>query len=270
MKLRIISGTSNIPLAEDISMHLGIPLTKRVIKRFMDKEIYVQISENIRGDDVFIIQSASNPVNDSLMELLIMVDALKRASAGRITAVITYYGYARQDRKAEAREPITAKLVANMLESAGVSRVLAIDLHVPQIQGFFNIPVDEVSAIPLFAKYLSEKNISNGVVVSPDSGGVKRARSLANRLNMPIAIIDKRRTGHNEAEVMNVIGEIEGKTAILLDDIIDTGTSIVKSANAISKTAKEVYVCATHAVFSEGCEAKLEECMAKEVIVSNT
>jgi ribose-phosphate pyrophosphokinase len=270
MELRLIAGTSNIPLAEGISMHLGIPLTKRIINRFMDKEIYVQISENVRGDDVFIIQSVSNPVNDSLMELLILIDALKRASAGRITAVITYYGYARQDRKAEAREPITAKLVANMLSSAGASRVLTIDLHAPQLQGFFNIPVDEISAIPLFAKYFAEKNITDGVVVSPDTGGVKRARSFARRLNMPIAIIDKRRTAHNEAEVVNVIGDVEGKTAILIDDIIDTGISITKAADELSKTAKEVYICATHPVFSNGCSDKLKNCSVKEVVVSNT
>jgi ribose-phosphate pyrophosphokinase len=270
MKLRLISGNTNLPLAEDISMHLGIPLTKRTIKRFKDQEIYVQINENVRGDDIFIIQSISNPVNDSLMELLILIDALKRSSANRITTVITYYGYARQDRKAEAREPITAKLVADMLTSAGASRVLTIDLHAPQLQGFFNIPVDEVSAIPLFAKYFAEKNITNGVVVSPDTGGVKRARSFAKRLNMPIAIVDKRRTAHNEAEVMNIIGDIEGKTAILIDDIIDTGNSIIKAADELSKTAKEVYICATHPVFSDGCSIKLENCKAKEIVVSNT
>ncbi|MGV8172136.1 MAG: ribose-phosphate diphosphokinase, partial [Candidatus Woesearchaeota archaeon] len=270
MKLRLITGTRNVPLAEDISMHLGIPLVKRIIKRFMDGEIYIQISENLRGDDVFIIQSVSNPVNDSLMELLILIDALKRASAGRITAVITYYGYARQDRKAEAREPITAKLVADMIASAGADRVLTIDMHTPQIQGFFNIPVDEVSAIPLFAKYFAEKGIIDGVVVSPDSGGVKRARSFASRLHMPIAIIDKRRTAHNEAEVVNVVGDIAGKTAILIDDIIDTGNSIVKSAEELSKTAKEVYICATHPVFSIDCIKKLEDSKAKEIVVSNT
>jgi len=259
-----------MPLAEGISMHLGIPLTKRIIKKFMDEEIYVQISENVRGDDVFVMQSISNPVNDSLMELLILIDALKRASANRIIAVITYYGYARQDRKAEAREPITAKLVADMLSSAGATRVLTVDLHAPQLQGFFNIPVDEVSAIPLFAKYFAEKGITDGVVVSPDTGGVKRARSFARRLHMPIAIVDKRRTAHNEAEVMNVVGDVEGKTAILIDDIIDTGNSIVLAADELSKTAKEVYICATHPVFSNGCADKLEKCKAKEIVVSNT
>jgi ribose-phosphate pyrophosphokinase len=270
MKLKLISGTSNIELAEDISSHLGIPLTKRIIKRFKDGEIYTQISENIRGDDIFIIQSLSNPVNDNLMELLILIDALKRASAGRITAVLTYYGYARQDRKAEAREPITAKLVANILTSAGTNRVVTIDLHAPQLQGFFDIPADGISAIPLFAKYFAEKNIKNGVIVSPDTGGVKRALSLAKRLNMPIAIIDKRRTAHNEAEVANLIGNVEGKIAILIDDIIDTGTSIIKASEMLSKSASEVYICATHAVFSGDCYTKLNESSAKEIVVSNT
>lgn len=270
MKLRMTTGTKNVPLAEDISMYLGIPLTKRIIKSFMNGEIYVQISENIRGDDVFIIQSVSNPVNDSLMELLILIDALKRASAGRITAVITHYGYARQDRKSEAREPITAKLVADMITIAGADRVLTIDMHAPQIQGFFNIPVDEVSAIPLFAKYFAEKNIMDGVVVSPDTGGVKRARFLASRLHMPIAIIDKRRTVHNDAEVMNIVGDIAGKTAIIVDDMIDTGNSIAKAADELSKTAKEVYICATHPIFSNSCMEKLANSKAVEIVVSNT
>jgi len=270
MKLRLISGESNVPLAEDISKHLGIPLTKRIIKRFQDGEFYIQISENIRGDDIFVIQSVCHSVNDSLMELLILIDALKRASAGRITAVITYYGYARQDRKAEAREPITAKLVADMLTVAGASRALTIDLHASQIQGFFNIPVDEVSGVPLLADYFKSKNIEDGVVVSPDTGGVKRARAMAKRLNMPIAIIDKRRTVHNDAEVMNVVGDIDGKTAIIIDDIIDTGNSILKSIDKISETAKEVYVCATHAVFSSECDRRLQDSKAKEIVVTNT
>lgn len=270
MKLRMITGTKNVPLAEDISMYLGIPLTKRTIKSFMNGEIYVQIGDNIRGDDVFVIQSVSNPVNDSLMELLIIIDALKRASAGRITAVITHYGYARQDRKSEAREPITAKLVADMITIAGASRVLTIDMHSPQIQGFFNIPVDEVSAIPLFAKYFAEKNIMDGVVVSPDTGGVKRARFLASRLHMPLAIIDKRRTVHNDAEVMNIVGDIAGKTAIIVDDMIDTGNSIAKAADELSKTAKEVYICATHPIFSNCCMEKLVNSKAVEIVVSNT
>jgi ribose-phosphate pyrophosphokinase len=270
MKLKIISGTSNIALAEDIATHLGLPLTRRIIKRFKDGEVYTQISENVRGDDIFIIQSVSDPVNDSLMELMILIDALKRASAGRITAVITYYGYARQDRKAEPREPITAKLVANMLTTAGADRVVTVDLHAPQLQGFFDIPADGVSIIPLFAKYFAEKGIKDGVVVSPDTGGVKRALSLAKRLSMPIAIIDKRRVAHNEVEAMNIVGEIEGKTAIIIDDIIDTGNSIVKAIELLSQSAKEVYVCATHPVFSEGCYEKLCASAAKEIVVSNS
>jgi len=270
MKLRLISGTSNFSLAEDMAMHLGIPLTSRIIKRFKDGEVYVQVKENIRGDDIFIIQSVSNPVNDSLMELLILIDALKRASAGRITAVITYYGYSRQDRKAEAREPISAKLVANMLVSAGVHRIVTVDLHAPQLQGFFDIPADGVSAIPIFARYFAEKNIEDGVIVSPDTGGVKRALSLARRLNMPIAIIDKRRTVHNDVDVMSVVGDVEGKTAIIIDDIIDTGNSIIKSVNKLSETAKEVYVCATHPVFSDGCYDRLANSNVKEVVVTNT
>jgi len=204
------------------------------------------------------------------MELLILIDALKRASAARITAVITYYGYARQDRKAEAREPITSKLVADMLTVAGASRILTVDLHAPQIQGFFNIPVDEVSGVPLLSDYFKEKNITDGVVVSPDTGGVKRARAMAKRLNMPIAIIDKRRTVHNDAEIMNIVGDVAGKTAILIDDIIDTGNSIVKSANKIAETAKEVYICATHSVCSDGCDVRLQNSRAKEIVITNT
>jgi len=270
MKLRIISGTANQALAQAIAQDAGIELTKCNIKRFNDGECYVQVSENIRGDDVFVIQSTSFPVNDNLMELLIMIDALKRASAGRITAVIPYYGYGRQDRKAEAREPITAKLVADLISKAGAQRILAVDLHAAQIQGFFNVPVDEISAVPLFAKYFLEKKLNDLVVVAPDVGAVKRARSLAKRLNCPIAIIDKRRAVHNDMEIMNIIGDISGKTAILLDDIIDTGNTITKSADALAKTAKDVYICATHAVFSNGCDAKLINCAAKEVVVANT
>ena len=271
MEMRLIAGNSNMTLAEEIARHSGIPLTKQILKKFSDGETYVQISENIRGDDVFVIQSICSPVNDNLVELLIIMDALKRASAARITAVIPYYGYARQDRKSEAREPITAKLVADMLISAGAHRILAIDLHVPQIQGFFSIPVDEVSAIPLFSKYLLEKNLPDIVVVATDAGSAKRARSLAKRLNnCPIAIIDKRRTIHNQSEIMSIVGDVDGKNAILIDDIIDTGNSVVSAANALSTRAKNVFICATHPVFSGECVAKLESCKASEVIVANT
>lgn len=270
MRLRIISGNTNKAIADQISEHIGIGLTKRVLKKFMDGEMYAQILENVRGDDVFVIQSVSDPVNDSLMELLILIDALKRASAARITAVITYYGYARQDRKAGPREPITAKLVADLITKAGADRILAIDLHVPQIQGFFDIPVDEISAIPLFAKYLLAKGLDDMVVVAPDAGSAKRARSLAKRLDCPIAIIDKRRVMHNDSEIVHIVGDIAGKNAILIDDIIDTGNSITKAADELAKTAKCVFVCATHPVFSDGCQAKLEACSAVEVIVTNT
>lgn len=271
MALKIISGSLGQELSDKISAHLKIPLVNKKIKRFKDGEIYVQILENVRGDDVFVIQSVSSPVNDSLMELLIMIDALKRASASRITAVITYYGYARQDRKAEAREPISAKLIADLITTAGASRILTIDLHVPQIQGFFNIPVDEVSAIPLFSKYLLEKKLSDMVVVAPDAGSAKRARTLAKRLNnCPIAIIDKRRTEHNISEVVNIVGDVTNKTAIIIDDIIDTGGSISGAATELSKICKEVYICATHPVFSDGCENRLNSSAATEIIVSDT
>jgi len=270
MKLRIISGSSNPELALEVAKHSGINLTKTILKRFKDGELYVKINESIRGDDVFVIQGSSKPVNDNLMELLIIIDALKRASAGRITAVIPYYGYARQDRKAEAREPITAKLVADMITSAGANRVLTCDLHVPQLQGFFNIPVDEISAIPLFAKHFIEKKISNPVIVAPDTGAVKRARSMAKRLHCPIAIIDKRRPMHNETEIVNIVGDVEGRTAILLDDIIDTGNSVINAAQALSAKASEVYIVATHAVFSDGCPARLESSAAKEVVITDT
>jgi len=270
MKLRIISGSSNQPLASEVAKHSGVDLTRSIIKKFKEGETYVKIEESVRGDDVFVIQSTSHPVNDNLMELLIMIDALKRASAGRITAVIPYFGYARQDRKAEAREPITAKLVADRITKAGAQRILATDLHVPQIQGFFDIPVDEISAVPSFGKYFLERKIANPVVVAPDAGAAKRARSLAKILHCPIAIIDKRRGSHNEAEVVNIVGDVEGRTAILLDDIIDTGNSVINAAHMLAEKASEVYICATHAVFSDGCPTKLSTSDAKEVIVANT
>ena len=270
MELKLIAGSSSVELAEEIAKHTGVNLIKRTIKKFKDGETYVKIEESIRGDDVFVIQSTANPVNENFMELFIMLDALKRASAGRITVVIPYYGYARQDRKAEAREPITAKLVADMLTVAGANRILACDLHVPQLQGFFNIPVDEISAISLFGKYFMEKNIKNPVVVAPDTGAVKRARSLAKIMHCPIAIIDKRRTAHNEAQVVNIVGNVKGKTVIILDDIIDTGNSILHSAEALSKDASEVYICATHAVFSGDCPVRLMNSDIKEIIVTNT
>lgn len=269
--LKVFSLNSNRGLAEEIVKHLGVELGKSSVSRFSDGEIQINIEESIRGSEVFVIQSTSEPVNEHLMELLIMIDALKRASAATINIVMPYYGYARQDRKARAREPITAKLVANLLETAGATRVIAIDLHAPQIQGFFDIPVDQLMAVPILAKYFHEKQLSDVVVVSPDHGGVTRARRLADRLKTPIAIIDKRRPRPNVAEVMNIIGDIEGKTAIIIDDIIDTAGTITLAAEAlIEKGAKEVYACCTHPVLSGPAIERIEHSSIKELVVTNT
>jgi len=269
--LKVFSLNSNRGLAEEIVKHLGVELGKSSVSRFSDGEIQINIEESIRGSEVFVIQSTSDPVNEHLMELLIMIDALKRASAATINIVMPYYGYARQDRKARAREPITAKLVANLLETAGATRVIAIDLHAPQIQGFFDIPVDQLMAVPILANYFNEKQLSDVVVVSPDHGGVTRARRLADRLKTPIAIIDKRRPRPNVAEVMNIIGDIEGKTAIIIDDIIDTAGTITLAADAlIEKGAKEVYACCTHPVLSGPAIERIERSSIKELVVTNT
>lgn len=221
-KLKLFSLNSNRELASEIAEEIGVSLGKCTVNRFSDGEVQINIEESIRGCDVFVVQSTSNPVNEHLMELLIMIDALKRASARKINVVMPYYGYARQDRKARSREPITAKLVANLLETAGTSRMITLDLHAPQIQGFFDIPIDHLMGVPILAEYFENKNFDDIVVVSPDHGGVVRARKMADRLKAPIAIIDKRRPRPNVAEVMNIIGNIEGKTAIIIDDIIDT------------------------------------------------
>lgn len=269
--LKVFSLNSNRGLAEEIVKHLGVELGKSSVSRFSDGEIQINIEESIRGSEVFVIQSTSEPVNEHLMELLIMIDALKRASAATINIVMPYYGYARQDRKARAREPITAKLVANLLETAGATRVIAIDLHAPQIQGFFDIPVDQLMAVPILANYFNEKQLSDVVVVSPDHGGVTRARRLADRLKTPIAIIDKRRPRPNVAEVMNIIGDIDGKTAIIIDDIIDTAGTITLAAEAlIEKGAKEVYACCTHPVLSGPAIERIERSNIKELVVTNT
>ena len=269
--IRLISGSANSELAEEISSKLDIPLTPIEVKRFNDGEIYCKVGKSVRGCKVFVIQSTSNPVNENLMELLILVDALKRASASEITAIIPYYGYARQDRKAEPREPITAKLVANLLTKAGVDRVITFDLHVEQIQGFFDIPVDNLEAIPQIAEYLLDKRVVDPIVVSPDVGGTKRAIKLAKLIDAPLAIIDKRRPGHGESKIVNVVGEVEGKTVILVDDIIDTAGTISKAAEVmLEKGAKEVYICASHAVFSGKAIEKLSSDAIKEVIVTNT
>ncbi|UQS87067.1 ribose-phosphate diphosphokinase [Nicoliella spurrieriana] len=271
-KFKLFALNSNIPLAEKIADKMGIELGKANVNHFSDGEIQIQIEESIRGDDVYIIQSTSGPVNDNLMELLIMADALKRASARTINVVIPYYGYARQDRKAQSREPITAKLVADILQTAGVNRVVSLDLHAAQIQGFFNIPVDHLMAAPLLADFfLKEGFDSNTVVVSPDHGGVVRARKLAEHLKAPIAIIDKRRPKANVAKVMNIIGDIKGKTCLMVDDMIDTAGTITLGAQAlIDAGAKEVYACCTHPVLSGPAIERIEKSPIKQLVVTDS
>lgn len=271
--VKLFSGTSNPELAEKISEKYGLPLGKAKIVRFEDGEIHVGLDETVRGRDVFVIQSTSNPVNENLMELLVFVDALRRASAKSICVVMPYFGYARQDRKANPREPITAKLVANILATAGVTRVMTMDLHADQIQGFFDIPVDHMQALPLLAKYFKNKGLvgDDVVVVSPDIGGVKRARKLSEWLNCKIAIIDKRRPKPNMSEVMNIIGEIEGKTAIFIDDMIDTAGTITGGADAImARGAKEAYACCTHGIFSGPAIERIKNSALKEVIITDS
>ncbi len=271
--IKLFAGRSNPKLAEEIAQYLGTTVGPMVVKNFADGEIYVQVQESIRGDDVFIIQPVCNPVNENLMELLIMIDAFKRASAKSITAVIPYYGYARQDRKTTGREAITAKLVADLLTTAGADRILAMDLHTGQIQGFFNILVDHIYATSVIVDYIKTLNIAKGdlVVVSPDMGGVARSRYLAKLLNCPMAIIDKRRNKHNEATAVNIIGDISGKTCIMFDDIIDTAGTICGASQLLKeKGAKDVYVCATHPVFSGPALERLEKAPIKEVVVTNT
>ncbi len=272
-RLRLFSGTSNPELAREIGAYLGIPDGPRVIKRFADGELYIQIQESIRGCDVFLIQPTCAPVNDHLMELLIMVDACRRASARQITAVVPYYGYARADRKTAGRESITAKLVANLLVKSGVDRVLAMDLHSSQIQGYFDIPCDHIFGSPVLVDYLSTRNLGELVVVSPDVGGVARARAFAKQMNdAPLAIIDKRRSGHNVAESLTVIGDVAGKTAVLIDDMIDTGGTICQGAKLLRRSgAARVLCCATHAVFSPPALERLSEPgLFEEVVVTNS
>jgi len=271
-RLRLFSGSANAPLSIEVARYLGMDLGPMVRKRFADGELYIQIQESIRGCDVYLIQPTCQPVNDHLMELLIMVDACRRASARQITAVIPYYGYARADRKTAGRESITAKLVANLITEAGASRILAMDLHSAQIQGYFDIPFDHVYGSPVILDYLASKQLSDLVVVSPDVGGVARARAFAKKLNdAPLAIIDKRRQAHNVAEVMNVIGDVKGKTAVLVDDMIDTGGTISEGARILREEgARQVYACATHAVFSPPAVERLSSGVFEEVIVTNT
>jgi ribose-phosphate pyrophosphokinase len=272
-RLRLFSGTSNPELAREIGAYLGIPDGPRVIKRFADGELYIQIQESIRGCDVFLIQPTCAPVNDHLMELLIMVDACRRASARQITAVVPYYGYARADRKTAGRESITAKLVANLLTKSGVDRVLAMDLHSSQIQGYFDIPCDHIFGSPVLVDYLSTLDLGEVVVVSPDVGGVARARAFAKQMkDAPLAIIDKRRSGHNVAESLTVIGDVSGKTAVLIDDMIDTGGTICQGAKLLRRSgAARVLCCATHAVFSPPAVERLSEPgLFEQVVVTNS
>jgi ribose-phosphate pyrophosphokinase len=270
--MKIVAGNSNRPLAEAISEYLKVPLTRCSVRRFADMEIFVEIQENVRGEDVFVIQSTSFPANDHLMELLIMIDALRRASARRITAVIPYFGYARQDRKTAARTPISAKLVANLITHAGVDRVLTVDLHAGQIQGFFDIPTDNLFGAPVMVRDIKERmNSSDKVVVSPDVGGVVRARAIAKRIDAPLAIVDKRRERAGESEVMNIIGEVEGRSCILVDDIIDSGGTLCNAAEALmNQGAQDVYAYITHGVLSGGAVSRIANSKLKELVITDS
>ncbi len=269
--LKIITGNSNPELAKEICDYIGIDLAKSDVMTFSDGEIGLSLNESVRGADIFIVQPTSSPVNDNLMELLIMIDAARRASARRITAVLPYYGYARQDRKVKAREPITAKLVANLVVQAGARRVLAMDLHASQIQGFFDVPFDHLLAVPILSDYFKNKDLENTVVVSPDMGGVTRARGLAERLGVPLAIVDKRRPMANVCEIMNLIGEVEGKDIIMIDDIIDTAGTIVGAAEALKeKGARDIYICCTHPVLSGPAIERIQNSCIKEMVTTNT
>ncbi len=270
-ELKIFCGSANRGLAEEIADYVGVKLGDCEVNRFSDGEISIGIRESVRGTNSFLIQPLCGPINESIMELLIIIDALRRASAKSVNAVIPYYAYARQDRKTKARDPITAKLLADLITAAGASRVVAMDLHAGQIQGFFNIPLDHLAALPILANYFKQKKIEEGVVVSPDLGGVTRARDLATRLAMPIAIIDKKRPAPNKAEIMHIIGDVKGKTAIFIDDMIDTAGTIVLGAEAlIDAGAKAVYASCTHPVFSGSALQRLSDSVLTEVIYTNT
>ena len=270
-ELGLFSGRANPELANKIAKHTGVPLGKMELSSFSDKEMYVRINENIRGKDVFLIQPTSPPANENLMELLIMIDAFQRASARRITAVISYYGYGRQDRNDEPRVPITAKLVANLVTTAGADRVLTIDLHAAQIQGFFDIKVDHLFAAPVFVDYFISKNLKNLVILSPDMGGIRRARAYANRLDASLAVIDKRRTGPNKAEVLNVVGKVKGKQILIVDDMIDTGGTLIAAVRAlVKKGVQEIYVSATHPILSGSAYEMIESSSLKELVVTDT
>ena len=268
---KVFAGNSHTELAEEIASIMGKPLGRATVNKFSDGEISVNLWETVRGSDCYIVQSTSDPVNDNLMELLIMIDAMKRASAGRINAIIPYYGYARQDRKAKARDPITAKLVANLLVAAGADRVLTMDLHASQIQGYFDIPVDHLVGMPILAKYFTDQDLENVVIVSPDHGSVTRARNMAQPLGAPIAIVDKRRPEPNKSEIMHIIGDIEGKNCILVDDMIDTAGTITNAANALREMgATSVRACATHGVLSGPAIERIENSAIEELVLLNT
>ena len=270
--MKVLSGTSNPKLSKDIARNLKLKLVKTNIKRFADDEIYVEINENIRGNTIFVIQSTSNPANDNLMELLICIDALKRSSAKNITAVIPYFGYARQDRKVVPRTAIAAKLVSNLITKAGANRILSVDLHAGQIQGFFDIPVDNLFATPIFARHIQKKiKLNNLICVAPDVGGVERTRALSRRINSSIAIIDKRRPSPGQSEVMNIVGNVKGKNCVIIDDIIDSGGTIVNGVDALKeKGAKDIYVYITHAVLSGEAVHKIEKSQIKKLITTDT
>lgn len=270
-KLKIFTGNANPALAKEICDYLGLPLGEAFVGRFNNGEVQIMIDESVRGKDVFIIQPTSYPVNDNLMELMVMADALKRASARHITAVVPYYGYARQDRKTRGREPITAKLVANLMQTAGITRLVTIDLHAGQIQGFFDVPVDHLFGASILAKYINEKNMEDVIVVSPDLGGVTRARDLADRIGAPIAIIEKKRPEPGVAKVMNLIGDVAGKNCIIIDDIVDTAGSLVEGAKALEEFgARSVTAAVTHAVLTDPASERIANSNIKELIVTNT
>ncbi|VFU07124.1 phosphoribosylpyrophosphate synthase [Methylocella tundrae] len=270
--MKILSGNSNRPLTEAIAAYLGLPLTKCQVRRFADMEIFVEIQENVRGQDTFIVQSTSYPTNDHLMEMLIMTDALRRASARRITAVLPYFGYARQDRKPGPRTPISAKLVANLITRAGADRVLTVDLHAGQIQGFFDIPTDNLFSAPVLVRDIQARlKLDNVMVVSPDVGGVVRARALAKRIDAPLAIVDKRRERAGESEVMNIIGDVDGKICILIDDIVDSGGTLCNAADALrAQGASDVYAYITHGVLSGGAAARIAASSLNELVLTDT
>jgi ribose-phosphate pyrophosphokinase len=270
-RFKLFSGTANKPLAEEIGRHIGVPVGEAKIQRFADGEVYFQLLENVRGVDVFVVQPTCYPVDQHLVELLVMIDALKRASAARITVVVPYYGYARQDRKDKQRVPISAKLVADLLTTAGANRALFVDLHAAQIQGFFNIPVDHLFASPVLVGYFRELNLPNLIVVSPDAGGVERARFFAQKIGAPLAIVDKRRTDMNVAEVMNVIGDVSGKSCLILDDMVDTAGTLVKTVDALyNNGAVSVYACASHAVLSGPAIDRIAASRLEQLVVTNT